>query len=159
MIHIKEASELFPLFYPTFVEIEGAIFIASELPAEGINLSNFSDKTEAECFYNHIHIFDHFQHDAALDGENAENAFWDYSHPDFQLGCEIAKILALIWRQKLESDFPQYRFRVYYTERDNPTVRFHRVHENEVNWLNEKDWLNDISQEKVIVYDTGAVLA
>jgi len=60
-----------------------------------------------------------------------------------------------MWRQKLESDFPEYVFRVYYTERDDPTVRFHRIHEKEANWLNETDWLADISQGKVIVYDTG----
>jgi hypothetical protein len=159
MIHIKEASELIGLFYPTFVEIEGAIFLDSELPAEGVNLSNFSDRTEAECFYNHVHILDRFQHDAKLDGDNAENAFWDYNHPDFLLACEVAKIIVSAWQHKLEADFPEHRFRLYYTERDNPTVRFHRVRENEANWLNEKDWLNDISQGKVIVYDTGAVLA
>jgi hypothetical protein len=155
MIHIKEASNLLTLFYPTFIEIEGAIFLSSELPNQAVDFSNFSDKTEAECFYNHIHIFDHFRHGAALKGEDS---FWDYTHPDFQRGCEVAKIIALMWRQKLKVDFPEYQFRIYYTERDDPIVRFHRIHENEVNWLDEKDWLNDISQGRVIVYDTSSVV-
>jgi hypothetical protein len=152
MIPVEEASKLLTLFYPTFIEIEGAVFLANELPLEGINISNFSDKTEAECFYNHIHILDHFRHSAALKGEDS---FWDYTHPDFQRGCDVAKIIALMWRQKLKVDFPKYRFRIYYAERDDPTVRFHRIHDNEANWLNEKDWLSEISQGRVIVYDTG----
>src|SRR5438105_4626149 len=139
MIHIKEASALSTLFYPPFFEIEGAVFLASELPAKGINLSDFSDKTAAECFYNHVHILDHFQHGAALDGNDAEDAFWDCHHPDFRHGCEVAKTMALIWRQKLSADFPKYRFRIYYLEQDNPIVRFHRVHEGEAYWLDEKD--------------------
>jgi hypothetical protein len=155
MIHIGEASNLLTLFYPTFVEIEGAVFVASELPVEGINFSNFSDKTEVECLYNHIHILDQFHHNAALDGNYPETAFYDQSHPDFKLGCDVAKVIALIWREKLEFDFPSYRFRVYYTEANDPTIRFHRVHAGEANWLDEKDWLNDIAAEKVIVHHTG----
>jgi hypothetical protein len=158
MIPIKEASSLLTLFHPTFVEIEGAVFIASELPAEGVILSNFSDITEAECLYNHIHILDQFRHSAALERDNSDTGSYDHSHADFKLGCEVAKVVALIWLQKLEAEFPSYRFRVYYTESSDPTIRFHRVHAGEANWLNENDWLDDIAAGKVIVYDTGRVV-
>jgi hypothetical protein len=158
MIHIKEASSSLKLFYPKFVEVEGAVFVASELPIEGVSFSNFSDRTEAECLYNHIHILDQFHHSAALDGNDSNTGFYDQSHPDFKLGCEVAKVVAIMWRQKLEADFPAYRFRVYYTEAEDPTIRFHRVHAGEANWLDENDWLNDIAAGKVIVYDTGHVV-
>jgi len=158
MIHIKDASNLLTLFYPTFVEIDGAVFVASELPADGVNLSNFTDRTEAECLYNHIHILDQFHHGGELDGDKSDTGSYDHSHPDFKLGCEVAKVVASMWRQKLEADFPSYRFRVYYTEDNDPTVRFHRVHVGEANWLDENDWLNDVAAGKVIVYDTGHVI-
>ncbi|SRR5258705_1105936 len=158
MLQIKEAYEALELFHPTFVENEGAIFLASELPVDSIEFSSFSDLTEAECFYNHVHILDRFQHAAALALNGSETNDWDKSHADFQYGCAVGKVVACLWSRKLAVDFPLYRFRVYYTEADNPTVRFHRVHDGEANWLDEEDWLSDIAQGKVIVYDTGPVV-
>src|SRR6185369_7533061 len=143
------------LFHPPFVEEEGAVFLASELPAGKIEFSRFSNLTEVECFYNHVHILDCFQHNAALEPTNGESKYWDKGHHDFQYGCAVGKVVACLWSWKLAVDFPLYRFRVYYAEADNPTVRFHRVRDGEANWLAEKDWVSDMVQGKVIVYDTG----
>jgi hypothetical protein len=155
MIHIKTAHNLLKLFHPEFVEVDSAVFLADEL-TQGSKPSSSHDKTATESFINHVHILDRFRHAAGLDGDNPEEAFYDSSHPDFKLGCEVAKTLALIWLRKLKAEFPGYRFRVYYTEQDNPVIRFHRVHEGEANWLDESDWREDVAQGKVVVYDTGA---
>jgi hypothetical protein len=55
----------------------------------------------------------------------------------------------------LQVDFPDYRFRVYYTQEDNPVVRFHRARDGEPYWLNENDHREDVELARIIVYDTG----
>ena len=44
--------------------------------------------------------------------------------------CELGKQIARMWAVKLKADFPLDRFRVYYTQNDNPIVRFHKVRDN-----------------------------
>jgi len=56
---------------------------------------------------------------------------YDVNHPDFADACELGKQMARMWAMKLKADFPRDRFRVYYTQYDNPIVRFHKVRENE----------------------------
>ena len=158
MLHIKTAHNLLRLFYPDFVEIGGAVFLADSLP-QGGRPSLAPDRAAAESLINHVHILDRFRHDAGLDGNNPEGVFYDRGHPDFQLGCEVAKKVALIGRQKLKAEFPDYRFRVYYTEEDNPIIRFHRVREGEPVWLDESGWSKEVARGKVIVYDTAAPVA
>ncbi len=81
-------------------------------------------------------MIDLFTHNAGLPSVSEEDGLLpDYNHPDFVALCEVAKRMAYIWFLKLQEDFPQYQFRVYYTERDNPIVRFHRVREDEPYWL------------------------
>ncbi|MGB8648925.1 MAG: hypothetical protein WCF84_27055 [Anaerolineae bacterium] len=57
-----------------------------------------------------------------------------------------------MWFEKLKNDFPQYRFRVYYTQLDNPVVRFHRVRIDELYWLESSA---DVKLGEIIVCDTG----
>jgi hypothetical protein len=78
----------------------------------------------------------------------------DQNHPDFKFLCEVGKKLAQMWYQKLKLDFPQYRFRVYYTEGIEPVVQFHRVRPNEPYWLDEATWRDDVKRGKIIIYDT-----
>ncbi len=59
-----------------------------------------------------------------------------------------------MWFQKLKLDFPQYDFRVYYTQADNPIVRFHRVRPDEPNWIDAEKWSEEIKSGKVVIYDT-----
>jgi hypothetical protein len=59
-----------------------------------------------------------------------------------------------MWFQKLRLDFPQYDFRVYYTQDDNPIIRFHRVRPDEPNWIDEGKYIEKIERGKVVIYDT-----
>ena len=102
-----------------------------------------------EAFANHQHILDLFEHQANKTGDTED--FYIPTHPDFIAACVFGKKLAQIWFSKLQMDFPQYRFRVYYTEEDDPIVRFHRVRVDEPPWLSEQNYENEIAQGKVIV--------
>lgn len=106
-------------------------------------------RTEVEAFLSHTHVIDLVQHKMPWkDGQ------YDHLSPDFESLCKVGKRLAAMWYQKLRADFPDYRFRVYYTQDDDPIVRFHRVRKDEPYWLNEKDYRAEIEQGKVIIYDT-----
>jgi hypothetical protein len=50
---------------------------------------------------------------------------YDTSHPGFMAA----------WK----ADFPQHRFRVYYTQYDNSIVRFHMVRIDERCWLTDEE--------------------
>jgi hypothetical protein len=62
-----------------------------------------------------------------------------------------------MWAAKLQHDFPRERFRVYYTQYDNPIVRFHRVRTNEPVWLTDEAlrFATDRSFEGAVIYDTA----
>lgn len=120
-------------------------------------------KTETECFINHTHLLDKFRNGATSERRDAvshdfevvEEAY-DVNHPDFVGACELGKQIARMWATKLKSDFPLDRFRVYYTQYDNPIVRFHKVRENETVWLDD-DALRlatDRSFTSAVIYDT-----
>ena len=154
-VSIYSAVELSKIFWPDFIEIDGSVFLVSGKPETVKAPDGFFDRTSVEAASSHTHIADLFAHQADRHpkDENDHN-FFNNDHPDFQLLCKMGKILAEIWYQKLRLDFPQYDFRVYYTQEDNPIVRFHRVRMNEANWLDEEQYENDIRQGKIIVYDT-----
>jgi hypothetical protein len=153
MIHIRTALNLSSLFWPEFVEIDGAVFIASELARSGTKPSDFPNQTEAELFINHIHILDHFSHNADLEGN--EDRFWDESHTDFKSACDLGKLIAAMWASKLLADYPNHEFRVYYSQRDNPIVRFQRVRLGEPTWIAEEANSKQIEAGEIIVRSTS----
>ncbi|HYE74513.1 MAG TPA: hypothetical protein VEF04_14335 [Blastocatellia bacterium] len=153
MIHIKTAKKTLEIYWPDFSEIDGAIFLTRELPKRGINLTIFHDLTEAEAFYNHIHLLDLFSHRARIEGD--EDDFWDRNHPDFQMACSIGKDIIKMWAHKLKAEFRHKEFRLYFTSDFDPTVRFHTVHENEPEWLSESNWGEQISDGRIVIIDTS----
>jgi hypothetical protein len=150
-IPVQAARQVAEYLWPDFVERDGCVFLATKTPASlPDNPTSFPcglDRTGVEALANHIHVLDLFGHECNLVQEG---------HPDFRAACEIGKVMAQTWFARLSRDFPHYRFRVYYTEKDNPIVRFHRVRENEAVWLDEADWLQAVEQGEVIVLDSDA---
>jgi hypothetical protein len=84
---------------------------------------------------------------------------YNVDHPDFASACELGKRIAWLWALKLRMDFPSDRFRVYYTQYDNPIVRFHKVRDGESHWLSDEalQTATDRSFENAIVYDTAKI--
>jgi hypothetical protein len=81
------------------------------------------------------------------------------SHPDFILACELGRTAARLWALKLIQDFPSERFRVYYTEYDNPIVRFHKVRTSEPVWIAD-DYLRAATESDLrnaIIFDTISI--
>ncbi len=148
-IKSQTAVELLQIFWPDFVEVNDLILVPWEGTIELSDAQQDMDHTGIETFRNHTHIMDLFRHEVAWEDGN-----YDHHSPDFKDLCEIGKKLAGMWYQKLQVDFPNYRFRVYYTQDDDPIVRFHRVREGERYWLNEKNYRAEIEQGRVIVHDT-----
>jgi len=149
-VHIKTAIGLLNIVWPEFGEVNGAIFRKGGTRVVG---TEDMDTTGREAFANHQHILDLFQHKAYKTGDTED--FYIPSHPDFIAACEFGKKLATIWFSKLRQDFPHHRFRVYYTQDDNPIVRFHRVRDDEPFWLSEADHRQAITDGKVMVLDSG----
>lgn len=147
---VKTGVELLNIVWPEFVEVDGAVFRKGASPK--VQPTNM-DKTGWEAFANHQHILDLFKHKAYKTGDTED--FYIPTHPDFIAACDFGKRLAKTWFSKLIQDFPKYRFRVYYTEEDNPIVTFHRVRDDEPSWLSEEDYKQDVVEGKVIVLDSG----
>jgi len=152
MIHIQDAKENLSLYWPDFIETNGAIFLRQSFPVKGINWAGYFDKTAAETFYNHHHLLDLFTHDARI--EHDENNFWNREHNDFKVACYVGKIVIKLWAIKLKDEFPEQEFRLYFSASDNPTIRFHTVRENEPYWLSETDWVEQIASGEIVVIDT-----
>ena len=170
-VSVKTGLNLLHIVWPEFVEVKDCIVRKDDAQAFGNETMDsndreastnhqpfsrdiFQDYTGFEASTSHQHVLDLFQHKAYKQAGDTEN-FYIPAHPDFVAACEFGKTLARIWFLKLQQDFPHYRFRVYYTEDDNPIVRFHRVREGEPFWLSEEDWKQDISDGKVVVLDSG----
>ena len=155
LIEIKTAAKLLEFFWPKFIEIEGSVLPPWDIPENVVTLKgNFERAIDFEAFQTHTHMIDLFKHDVGLREPDPHGSYYSHSHPDFPFLCETGKKMAQMWFQKLMIDFPKNDFRVYYTQEDNPIVRFHRIYSDSTNWLDEKDWIKDIQEGKVIVYDT-----
>ena len=120
---LEQAAAVGDLLWPDFVEEGGAVFLRSGRRAAAAPLSSFTDLVDAECFVNHVHILDEFEHDAGLDAE----PFWNSGHDDFKRAVTLAAIVAEAWAARLARDFPDQTFAVFATRDDNPIVRFHKV--------------------------------
>jgi hypothetical protein len=151
-IKVSTAIALLDIFWPDFEEVDGSVYLTTNQKKTN---DGFFDRTDMETFYNHTHMIDLFKHNAGLRPiDEGDDRFYDEDHPDFLGLCELGKTLAQMWFQKLKLDFPQYDFRVYYTQDDDPIVRFHRVRPGEPNWIEEEQWFEKIEAGKVVIYDT-----
>src|SRR5580658_6957956 len=158
-VSVGIAGELLQVFWPEFIEERGCVFAAFQGGAG--SAGSETSKTETECFINHTHIMDElsnkatFQHRENVSKELDEiEEIYDESHPDFITACELGKTMARMWAIKLKADFPNERFRVYYTQHDNPIVRFHKVRPNEHVWLSDEELLDatDPSFRDALIY-------
>jgi hypothetical protein len=164
MAEMKVALAIAGLLWPVFVREHGCIFLAKH---SGSNPPPSSDTaTGWESFVNHTHIFDEFQNSATKSvvletGETLDfvEQSYDETHPDFIAACEFGRVAARLWALKLKQDFPTERFRVYYTEYDNPIVRFHKVRSEESVWLSDHALRSatDPSFRNALIYDTAAI--
>ena len=155
MVHIQAAKKILAVYCPDFIEIDGAIFLRQQIPPAGIEVTDYFDLTEAESFYNHLHLLDLFSHQAQI--ENDENNFWNEEHPDFKAACDIGEIVIKLWAEKLKTEYPHQEFRLYFCVNDNPTIRFHAIRENEANWLDENMWSEQIKAKEIVIIDTRLV--
>jgi hypothetical protein len=113
-----------------------------------------------------MYLFDEFRNKATrtnlvreLEGLNAIDEFYDQTHPDFIAACELGRTAARLWAIKLHLDFPDDRFRVYYTEYDNPIVRFHKVRHSEPAFLTDEGLRGATGADfrNALIYDTSAI--
>jgi hypothetical protein len=60
---------------------------------------------------------------------------------------------------KLKIDFPAARFRIYYTQYDNPIVRFHKVRDGEAFWISDDalQTATDPSFRCALIFDTDEI--
>jgi hypothetical protein len=152
-IEVRSALAVSRILWPEFVEEHGCVLLSWHA---GSNPPPASDTaTSWESFVNHTHVFDEFANNATTAG--SEGALYDEHHPDFVSACELGQKIAKLWALKLKLDFPNVRFRVYYTQYDNPIVRFHRVRDDEEPWLSDEALHGavDRSFRSALVYDTS----
>lgn len=161
-ISVTSGRRVLQIFWPEFKEVNGCVFLAFQ--CSGGPPKQLADgKTETECFVNHTHVFDEFRNGAASEqrevvseGFDVVENFYDQTHPDFAAACEIGMKIAQMWALKLKLDFPRDRFRIYYTQYDNPIVRFHKVRPNERLWLPDDEVRSSTapSLRGALIYDT-----
>ncbi len=103
------------------------------------------------------YIFDEFASDATT--HVGDEKLYNQHHPDFIAACELGQQIAKLWALKLKLNFPAARFRVYYTEYDNPIVRFHKVRDDESHWLPDETLhaATDPSFRNALIYDTSRI--
>ena len=147
-IAVAHAAETAMTVWPEFRVVKDLVFFARDAPDEA-NYEPPADRTAAESFTNHTHIFDRFAHGAGLE----EEPFYDAAHPDFAAACRFGKRWAHAVAMKLWFEFPGRSFFVYYTESDNPIVRFHQQHAGEPPWLDPQDWAEAIARGEVVVWE------
>ncbi len=144
---IQSALSVSNVLWPEFVVVDDQIFFSWAAP-DSVNLEQWHDRTEVESYLNHTHVLDLFGHGASLD----EDPWWNRNHPDFLAACKFGLAWAEAIAAKLAKDFPERQFFVYYTEQDNPIVRFHQEHTGEVPWLSVEDLQAEISAGSVVIY-------
>jgi len=152
-IPVGAALEVSRVLWPEFVEEHGCVFLGWHT---GSNPPPADDTaTGWESFINHTHVLDEFAHGASTFA--ADEVLYNENHPDFRAACELGQRIAALWVLKLKLDFPNERFRVYYTQYDNPIVRFHKVRHEEDAWLTDEalQTATDPSFRNALIYDTS----
>jgi hypothetical protein len=140
-IPIGLAQEMAKLVWPRFVQHDGLILVdlSGRYRVSGKRIARRPDlgldNTGLEAFQNHTHVLDLFKHDSKV--WRSRPGRFDRRHPHFRLAERIGVVIAESWFAKLRRDFPEDRFRVYYTRLDDPIVRFHRVYPREPMWLDD----------------------
>lgn len=144
---ISVANSIAKVLWPEFVVVDDHVFFRWAAP-EKVDLARWHDRTEVEATLNHTHVLDLFAHRASLDAE----PWWNQSHPDFKAACEFGLAWAEAISAKLAKDFPERRFRVYYTEQDNPVVRFHQEHAGEEPWLSPEGNQEELASGALVIH-------
>jgi hypothetical protein len=144
---IKSGLSTAKLFWPEFKVVDDLVFFGWCAP-DVIDFDHWHDKTEIECSFNHVHILDCFSHEASLSDE----PWWNSEHPDFKAACELGKLWAEAISYKLKKEFPERNFYIYYTEQDNPIVRFHQKHVNEAKYMSPETWEKEINCGQIVVH-------
>jgi hypothetical protein len=150
MIHVRTAQSLLPVFWPELVERDGLVLLKSQVECATQSGLTERSPTERESFCNHEHVLDHFRH-AAWTTDVDGHRVLDPAHADVERARELGRDLSRMWAAKLRLDFPQYGFRVYCTEREEPIVRFHRVRSDERPWLTDAEVASDPGVTVVVV--------
>jgi hypothetical protein len=152
---VSVALKVSEVLWPDFVQEHGCVFLGRH---SGSNPPPASDTaTGWESFVNHTHILDEFTNCA--EKIVGEDVIYLEDHPDFISACELGRRIAWLWALKLRIDFPADRFRVYYTQYDNPVVRFHKVRDGEPCWLSDDalQAATDPSFRDAQTYDTAKI--
>ena len=150
--NIQNALSTATYLCPKFIVKSDLVFFDWCAPDQ-IDFSHFYDKTEIEALYNHVHILDEFENYAHIE----EEPFVDQQHPDFEVAVTFGKLWAKAISCQLAFDFPERSFRVYFTQYDDPIVRFTQKHDNEAFWLDEETWKNEIGREEVMVFNVDGL--
>ena len=145
-VSIRSATTVSKVLWPEFVVVNDLVFFSWAAP-EMVDLNMWYDKTEVEQYLNHTHVLDLFSHRTYLD----EDPWIDQSHEDFKLSCEFGVMWVETVAEKLAKDFPDRNFWVYYTEQDNPIIRFHQDHPKEIPWLRKENFLAEIEKGTIII--------
>jgi hypothetical protein len=158
---VKFALTISRFLWPDFVQEHGCVFLGQYT---GSNPPPSNDTaTGWESFVNHTHVFDEFENEATSseivhEGEGVDviECSYDETHPDFVAASEFGRTAARLWALKLKLEFPSERFRVYYTEYDNPILRFHKVRKSEAHWMSDESLRSstDPSFRNALIYDT-----
>ena len=159
-VSIGTAVGLLHVFWPEFVEVDECVLISPVPENEPQhNLALGFDRVDTEAFLSKYSVGWAFKHKAGRAPTNDDDKYFDHTHPDFQLLCELGRFIAQMWFRKLLFDFAYYDFRVYYMQYDAPTVRFHRVRPNVHNWIDDDDanWADAIKRRELVIHDTRAV--
>ncbi len=154
-VTVRAALTVSWLLWPDFVEEHGCVFLGRH---SGSNPPPAGDTaTGWESFVNHTHVFDEFANHAST--FVSEEVVYNEQHPDFLSACELGQQIAKLWALKLKLDFPNAHFRVYYTQYDNPIVRFHKVRDDEPQWLSDEalQSATDPSFRNALIYDTSRI--
>ncbi|MCR8956686.1 hypothetical protein M0765_002725 [Variovorax sp. S2] len=136
--------------WPVFKMVDGLIFFSWCAPPSCLTQS--PDRTYVEHNANHTHVLDCFSHSAHLPDE----PWWEDEHPDFRAACVFGKRWAEAVAAKLAHDFPTRGFFVYYTEYDNPIVRFHQEHQGERPYMTPEEWVEEIAAETIVIHHVRA---
>ncbi len=157
MSEIRGIQEVAALLSPDFVERDGWILPKGNPECGEHNRDHFDSDSELEAGCTHVHVLDCFENGASRKGvvlEDIDDSLYDFKHPDFLAACRIGKAMVVAWASTLTADFPGRHFRIYYTELDNPIVRFHQIRENERFWMTDEEVLKEEPPNRAAVFDT-----
>ena len=149
-VDIQNAAEVSAFLWPEFIRAGECVLLGwvsdAGMPASGFDCSGW------EAFQNHTHIKDEF-----LVGRNKDHSLKSVEDraTDLRASCKLGRLAAKLWCLKLREDFAGERFRVYYTEDDEPIVRFHKVRDGEAHWISNSGLIEgNESLRNSVIYDT-----